>query len=131
MIGIDLIKIDRMKRLIERFGDRGLQKFLSPDEMLLIKSPRNAAGFWAAKEACAKALGCGISSECRFHDITLTKNPKGAPQLVLSAKVQEHFNISHTSISITHDGDYAIAVVALELNIKENSEYSTNTSRSK
>ncbi|MDP3300345.1 MAG: holo-ACP synthase [Sulfuricurvum sp.] len=118
MIGIDLIKIDRMKRLIERFGDRGLQKFLSPDEMLLIKSPRNAAGFWAAKEACAKALGCGIGSECGFHDITLTKTDKGAPQLTLSAKVQEHFNISHTSVSITHDGDYAIAVVALELNIK-------------
>jgi len=118
MIGIDLIKIDRMKRLIERFGDRGLEKFLDKNEIALVKNPRTAAGFWAAKEACAKALGCGIGSECGFHDITLTKTVKGAPQIGLSIKVQEFFNISHTSVSITHDGDYAIAVVALKLNTK-------------
>lgn len=118
MIGIDLIKIDRMKRLMERFGDRGLYKFLNENEITLVKNPRTAAGFWAAKEACAKALGCGIGAECGFHDITLSKTAKGAPQLVLSAKIQEYFNISNTSVSITHDGDYAIAVVALESNIK-------------
>ena len=114
MIGIDLIKMDRMKRFIERFGDRGLHKFLCENEIALVKNPRTAAGFWAAKEACAKALGCGIGGECGFHDITLSKTPKGAPQLVLSAKVQEHFNITSASVSITHDGDYAIAVVAIE-----------------
>jgi len=118
MIGIDLIKVDRMKRLLERFGDRGLSKFLSQAEIALVKNPRTAAGFWAAKEACAKALACGIGAECGFHDIILTKTAYGAPQLALSAKVQEHFNISYTSVSITHDGDYAIAVVALESNIK-------------
>lgn len=114
MIGIDLIKIDRMKRLIERFGDRGLQKFLSQSEIALIKNPKNAAGFWAAKEACAKALGCGIGAECGFHDIALSKTSKGAPQIALSQKVSEYFKIKDISISITHDGDYAIAVVALE-----------------
>lgn len=118
MIGIDLIKIDRMKRLIERFGDRGLKKFLSEPEIALVKSPKTAAGFWAAKEACAKALGCGIGAECAFHDITLTKTSKGAPKLSLSVKVQEYFNISGSSVSITHDGEYAIAVVALESNTK-------------
>lgn len=118
MIGIDLIKIDRMKRFRERFGDRGLHKFLSSSEIALIKNSRTAAGFWAAKEACAKALGCGIGAECGFHDIILTKTAKGAPKLTLSAKIQDHFGISCTSISITHDGDYAIAVVALESNLK-------------
>ncbi|MDP1785651.1 MAG: holo-ACP synthase [Sulfuricurvum sp.] len=114
MIGIDLIKIDRMKRLIERFDDHGLQKFLSRSEMDLIKNHRTAAGFWAAKEACAKALGCGIGSECGFHDITLSKTAKGAPILSLSEKVVKAFYITDTSVSITHDGEYAIAVVALE-----------------
>jgi len=118
MIGIDLIKIDRMKRFIERFGDRGLQKFLAENEIALVKNPRTAAGFWAAKEACAKALGCGISAECGFHDITLSKTAKGAPHLELSVKVQESFCICNTSVSITHDGEYAIAVVALETNTK-------------
>lgn len=115
MIGIDLIKTDRMKRLIERFGDRGLQKFLSQSEILLIKNHRNAAGFWAAKEACAKALGCGIGSECGFHDIILSKTSKGAPLITLSESVMERFNISSLCVSITHDGDYAVAVVALEI----------------
>lgn len=114
MIGIDLIKIDRMERLIERFGDRGLHRFLSDDEITLIKTPRNAAGFWAAKEACAKALGCGIGAECGFHDIILSKTPKGAPHITLTSKVCEQFRITDMSVSITHDGDYAIAVVALE-----------------
>lgn len=114
MIGIDLIKTDRMKRFIERFGDRGLEKFLSQSEILLIKNHRNAAGFWAAKEACAKALGCGIGSECGFHDIILSKTSKGAPLITLSESVMKRFNISSLSVSITHDGDYAVAVVALE-----------------
>ncbi|MDO9209103.1 MAG: holo-ACP synthase [Sulfuricurvum sp.] len=114
MIGIDLIKTDRMKRLIERFGDHALQKFLSTDEILLIKNHRTAAGFWAAKEACSKALGCGIGQECGFHDIVLSKSSKGAPHIALSQRVQQAFNITDTSVSITHDGDYAIAVVALQ-----------------
>ncbi len=114
MIGIDLIKLDRMKRFIERFGDRGLRKFLSENEIMLINNPRSAAGFWAAKEACSKALGCGIGTECGFHDIIISKTAKGAPILNLSPKVIEYFSIIDTSVSITHDGDYAIAVVALQ-----------------
>ena len=114
MIGIDLIKISRMNRLIERFGDKALQKFLSPDEIILVKNHKTAAGFWAAKEACSKALGVGISSECSFHDILITKTIKGAPQISLSKSVIQRFNITDTSVSITHDGEYAIAVVAIE-----------------
>jgi len=113
MIGIDLIKIKRMERFIDRFGDKGLKKFLNPQEVELIKNHRNAAGFWAAKEACSKALGCGIGGECGFHDITLTKSPKGAPIITLSPRVAEMFTIKGVAVSITHDGEYAIAVVTL------------------
>jgi len=114
MIGIDLIKTDRMKRFMERFGNRALQKFLSDNEIALVKNYRTAAGFWAAKEACSKALGCGIGHECGFHDIILSKTLKGAPQIALNPKLQHAFAITDMSVSITHDGDYAIAVVALQ-----------------
>ncbi|MCW8894912.1 MAG: holo-ACP synthase [Sulfurimonas sp.] len=114
MIGIDLIKTSRMDRFIERFGDKALQKFLSNDEISLIKNYKTASGFWAAKEACSKALGVGIGSECGFHDISISKTAKGAPVLRLSQKLLNNFNITDTSLSITHDGDYAIAVVAIE-----------------
>ena len=47
MIGIDLIKTSRMNRLIERFGDKALHKFLSHDEIKLVKNYKTASGFWA------------------------------------------------------------------------------------
>ena len=114
MIGIDLIKLERMKRMMERFGDKSLQKFLSSDEIKLIKSHKTAAGFWATKEACSKALGTGIGSECSFFDISISKSQKGAPILEFSEKLIQNFKIKSSSVSITHDGDYAIAVVAIE-----------------
>jgi len=114
MIGIDLIKISRMEKMLERFGDKALQKFLSIDEMKLIKNNKTAAGFWAVKEATSKALGVGIGSTCSFHDINIYKTNKGAPKIKLSDKLIKEFNIADTSLSITHDGDYAIAVVAIE-----------------
>jgi len=113
MIGIDLIKIDRMARLMDKFGDKALKRFLSEEEILLIRSPRNAAGFWAAKEAFSKALGTGIGSQCGFHDITLSKNEKGAPKVHFSDKIRKEFEVTEAALSITHDGEYAIAVVTI------------------
>jgi holo-[acyl-carrier protein] synthase len=114
MIGIDLIKTSRMERMIMRFGDKALQKFLSQTEINLVKNHKTAAGFWATKEAVSKALGVGISKECSFFDIEISKIQKGAPQVKLSNKLLANFNIKDTSVSITHDGEYAIAVVAIE-----------------
>jgi len=114
MIGIDLIKIERMQGSIKRFGEKFLQRFLSDKEMKLVKNHKSAAGFWAAKEACSKALGCGIGKECRFHDIHLSKTDKGAPLITLNDSLLQRYDIQDISVSITHDGDYAVAVVAIE-----------------
>ncbi len=103
-----------MDRLIERFGEKALQRFLSDEEIKLVKNYKTASGFWATKEAVSKALGAGIGRECSFEDITIYKTSKGAPKLKLSKRLIENFNIKDTSLSITHDGDYAIAVVAIE-----------------
>lgn len=114
MIGIDLIKTSRMNRFIERFGEKALLRFLSKDEVALVKNHKSASGFWAAKEACSKALGVGIGLECSFHDIVIYKTINGAPKLKLSEKLLKNFNILDSSLSITHDGDYAVAVVVIE-----------------
>jgi len=113
MIGIDIIKTSRMKRLIERFGEKGLHRFLSDDEISLSKSYKTAAGFWATKEAFSKALGTGIGIECSFLDIKIYKSEKGAPQLAISKKIVEKFDILESCVSITHDGEYAISVVSI------------------
>ncbi len=115
MIGIDLIKISRMERFMERFGRKGLRRFLQDEEILHVKNPRSAAGFWAAKEAFAKALGTGIGAECHFHDVCISKTAKGAPFFSIDNRVRQHFSITDSSLSITHDGEYAIAVAVIEL----------------
>jgi len=114
MIGIDLLKTERMKHSIERFKDKFLQRFLSSQEILLVKNSNTAAGFWAAKEACSKALGCGIGKECGFHDIIISKTQRGAPEITLSQHLLIKYQVQDISLSITHDGEYAIAVVAIE-----------------
>ncbi len=114
MIGIDLVKISRVEQMIERFGDKALKRFLCDEEILLVKQPSRAAGFWAAKEAASKALKTGISAECGFLDIIISYSPKGAPLINFSERVTKKFSIADASLSITHDAGLAIAVVAIE-----------------
>ncbi len=116
MIGIDIIKTSRMKHLIERFGEKGLKKFLCDEEISLVKSHKTASGFWATKEAFSKAIGTGIGAECSFKDIKIYKTDKGAPKLALSKSLVERFYILNATLSITHDGEYAISVVNIECN---------------
>ena len=111
MIGIDIVVISRIEKMIERFGDKALKKFLSSKEILLVKSPSTAAGFWAAKEAASKAIGTGIGANCSFHDIKIKKTIKNAPVLKYKKYIRKKFKIKNTSLSITHDGGFAVAVV--------------------
>lgn len=115
MIGVDIVVISRIEQMMEKFGEKALNRFLSEEEILLIKSPTTAAGFWAAKEAASKALGTGIGQECGFYDIKLSKTKKGAPKICFSDEINEKFHIQDSSVSITHDGGFAIAVVAIEV----------------
>lgn len=114
MIGIDIVSIERITHMKERFGNKALAKFLTPDEMVLVKSDASVAGFFAAKEAISKALGLGISQTCGFFDIRLYKDAKNAPYFTLSHHLVETYAITHTSLSITHDQGFAIAVAAIE-----------------
>lgn len=112
-IGTDIIQIDRIEKSLAKFGDKFKTKFLNDSEIQLLKKPQSVAGFWAAKESIAKALGCGIGSELSFHDITISKSKKGAPSFTLSKEAQKIHNIKSSSLSISHDGGFAIAVVAI------------------
>jgi len=114
MIGVDLVSVERITKLKKRFGDKALVKFLSPEEILLAKSDATAAGFYAAKEAVSKALGIGISAQCGFMDIKLSKDAKNAPSFTLSEHLIEAYAITDLSLSITHDNGFAIAVAVIE-----------------
>ncbi|WP_419771301.1 MAG: holo-ACP synthase [Candidatus Marinarcus sp.] len=116
MIGIDITSIARIEKMMDKFERKALERFLSEDEILLVRSPSTAAGFWAAKEATSKALGCGIGKTCGFHDIIISKTKKNAPKIKLSKKVMKKFDIKAISVSITHDGGFAASVVHIEKN---------------
>lgn len=114
MIGVDIVSIERIRHFKERFGDKALTKFLTSEEIALVKSDATLAGFFAAKEAISKALGLGISQTCGFFDIKLYKDEKNSPYFTLSRHLIETFSITETSLSIAHDNGFAIAVAVIE-----------------
>ena len=109
MIGIDIVAISRISRLKERRGEDFLRYFLSDDEINIA-----IAGFFAAKEAISKALGCGISAEFSFFDAQIYKDEKNAPKVKLSEKIIKNFNLKNAQITISHDGGFAIAAAILQ-----------------
>ena len=111
MIGIDISVISRIEKMIDKWGDKALKRFLSSKEIALCKNASSYAGFWAAKEAASKAIGTGIGKECSFFDIKIKKLKSGQPILKYKKKIRKKYNIKSTNLSITHDGGFAIAVV--------------------
>jgi holo-[acyl-carrier protein] synthase len=112
-IGTDIVQIDRFKQSLDRFGNKFLDRFLNASEISLSNKVESYAGYWAAKEAISKALGCGIGKELSFKDITISKTLNGVPYFRLSQTAQLHFQVTSSSLSISHDGGFAIAVVAI------------------
>ncbi|DAB41360.1 MAG TPA: holo-ACP synthase [Sulfurovum sp. UBA12169] len=112
-IGTDIICIDRVEKNIAKYGTKFKERFLSPQEMAMAQKAETVAGLWAAKEAISKALGCGIGGRLSFHDIVIVKNQQGAPAFTLSQEAQNIHRIKESSLSISHDGGFAIAVVVV------------------
>ncbi|WP_139898392.1 holo-ACP synthase [Campylobacter jejuni] len=99
-VGCDIIAISRIEKIHSRHGKNFLDKFLSPKEQILIKNPATLAGV-------------GICELCSFFDIEISKDEKNAPKLKYSQKITKDFNITQTSLSISHDNGFAIAIVAI------------------
>ncbi len=114
-IGTDIIAISRIEKLLNEYGIKFKERYLTKQEIGIARKVETLAGFWAAKEAISKALGCGIGGDLSFHDIKIAKNHRGAPIFVLSKEAQKRFKIRDSSLSISHDGGFAIAVVVVVL----------------
>ena len=109
--GCDIVKISRMEGFLEKGG---ISRFFSEKEEEYISSKRKpyetAAGIFAAKEALGKALGHGLSS-FTIRDAEVLHDESGAPYFSFKDGLFENFDIS---LSISHDGDYALAFVVLQ-----------------
>ena len=115
MVGVDLVNIERFEKFYKKFGKKALLRYLNAEEIELSKKRvETLSGFYAAKEAVSKALGCGIGKELGFHDIVLHKTKDNAPYFTLPEKIIKRYNINNLSLSITHEKEYAVAVAFIE-----------------
>jgi holo-[acyl-carrier protein] synthase len=117
-IGIDVCSIERMRRALERHGERFFARICSEAERadLAGRDPAaSLAGRFAVKEAFAKALdgAPGVG----WHEAEVRRGPTGRPRLELTGKAKAlamKSGASRWHISITHDAGIAAAVVVLE-----------------
>ncbi len=114
--GVDLVLISRFESIKnnKRFLDNN---FLESEITYMEKCSWNAAtaaGIFAAKEAFLKAIKKGINNYS-LKDIEVLHNDDGAPYIVLHSELLQLVDSNNICLSISHDGDYAIAFVLLSL----------------
>ncbi len=113
-IGNDIIEIERVRRSIEKYGERLLDKLLTEKEKCYCLEFRDPAmrfaGRFAAKEAIVKALGCGFGKSAAWRDIEIINNKEGKPEVHLNSALLKQFGNPTVLISISHCKLYATAV---------------------
>lgn len=100
-IGCDIVKIDRLSKV----GKDALLKIFKEAEIKNMKD-ETIAGMFAAKESCRK-----VFNHLRWHDIVIKKLKSGKPVLSINKKIIEKNKVLSNDLSISHDGNYAIATV--------------------
>src|SRR3990167_5490068 len=119
-VGVDIVKIGRIKTAVDRWGEKFMDRVFTEDEKNYSLSKYNPyphlAARFAYKEALAKALGTGFGMGIKWKDIELIRNENGKPEAKLNGTVKEladRKNIKNVMVSVSHDTDYAIAYVTL------------------
>jgi holo-[acyl-carrier protein] synthase len=112
-LGIDIIKVDRIRATLERFGGRFTRRVLTPAEQRYVRDrPETMAGRWAAKEAVSKVLGLGVRG-IGWRDIEIERLPTGQPAVRLHGRAAaraEQLGMGRIAVSISHESDYAVAI---------------------
>lgn len=124
-VGIDVIEISRIRRALERYAARFLERIYTPGEIAYCRGrvPELAARF-AAKEAVMKALGTGIRG-ISWRDIEVLPNPRGKPLIGLhgtAARRASEIGLHELDLSLSHSRAYAIAAVVGETTLMDLSE---------
>jgi holo-[acyl-carrier protein] synthase len=112
-LGIDIIKVDRIRASLERFGERFTRRVLTEAERRYVRGrPETMAGRWAAKEAVSKVLGLGVRG-IGWRDIEIERLPTGQPAVRLHGRAAARagqLGMERVAVSITHESDYAVAI---------------------
>ena len=114
--GVDIIEISRVRQVLERYGQRFLNRVFTSDEIAYCKGrPANLAARFAAKEATMKALGTGVRG-VSWKDIEVVRQESGAPSVKLQGRGQRRahrLGVEEIALSLSHSREYAVAFVVL------------------
>lgn len=112
--GVDLIEVERVETAIQRHGERFLGRVYTAGELSdCAGRPTSLAARFAAKEALAKALGCGIGVVA-WREIEVRRGAAGQPDLFLygnAALRSAEMGVTSWSISLSHTRQHALAMV--------------------
>ncbi|MRR30471.1 holo-[acyl-carrier-protein] synthase [bacterium] len=121
--GVDLVEVDRFRNLNPRIKERFFRRVFTPQELSdPDQSMQHLAGKFAAKEAAAKALGCGIGI-VSWQELEILNDANGRPELNLhghAEQVAAQSGWSTWSLSISHTRTHALAFVTALINSQEN-----------
>ncbi|MGH2407727.1 MAG: holo-ACP synthase [Candidatus Limnocylindrales bacterium] len=112
-LGIDIIKVERIRNSLARFGQRFSARVLTPAEAAYVRDRAETfAGRWAAKEAISKVLGLGVRG-VGWREIEIVRLPTGQPSVRLNGRAKrraEQLGMARIAVSISHERDYAVAI---------------------
>lgn len=116
-LGLDVVEVERVRRLLVRHGERFLSRCFASGEVARPGDAEHLAGILAAKEAAFKALGSGWGEGVGWQQVTIGRHPAGGPLLRLDGAAHERarrLGAKGAHVSITHAAGVAVAVVVLE-----------------
>lgn len=133
-IGSDIMNTERISKIVEEYGERFIGRCFAPEERERVETVAKgnlrlrALGYakrWAAKEACAKALGLGIREDVFLKDIIVINDSKGKPDLVLKAGAKDRLSAitpkglsAKIHVSLSDDPPVAFAFVVISAESK-------------
>ena len=118
-IGIDIVKIQRMRDAHKKWGRKFFEKFLTGNEIAYCyekKEPYPSISVrFAAKEAIIKAIGSEVY--VNMKDIEILNSKNGRPLIKVSGRLEKFFDekaIRNCHLSLSHEKEYGVACVVLE-----------------
>ena len=116
-IGIDLIEIERIEKLLDRYGDKFMKRIFTEVEIEYCSKKKDKGSFaarFATKEAVFKATGLGLAKGMTWKDVEVINDDRGKPEVRLYGKTAELLANKTIHISISHSKDASISIIVVE-----------------